>query len=53
MALKFSKISQFREFPPMCAARGKIILTLAVYTYKYLLHKFHEIIFQIDQTAVV
>ena len=27
----------------MCAARGKIILTLAVYTCRYFLPKFHEI----------
>ena len=37
----------------MCAARGKSFLTLAVYTFLYLLPKFHEIIFQIDKTAVI
>ena len=37
----------------MCAARGKIILTLAFHTILYLRPKFHEIIFQIDQTTVI
>ena len=38
--------------PPMCAARGKIILTLALHTILYLHPKFHEIIFHIDQATV-
>ena len=37
----------------MCAARGKIILTLALHTILYLHPKFHEIIFQIDKTTVI
>ena len=37
----------------MCAARGKIILTLAFHTILYHLPKFHENIFQIDKTAAI
>ena len=37
----------------MCAARGKIILTPAIYTSRYFLPKFREIIFQIDKTAAI
>ena len=32
------------KLPPMCAPRGKIILTLANYTFKYLFRIFHEIL---------
>ena len=37
----------------MCAAGGKIILTLALHTILYLHPKFHEIIFQIDKIAAI
>ena len=37
----------------MCAAGGKIILTLALHTILYLHPKFHEIIFQIHKTTVI
>ena len=36
----------------MCAAGGKIILTLALHTILYPHPKFHEIIFHIDKTTV-
>ena len=38
---------------PMCAAGGKVILTLALRTILYLHPKFHEIIFRIDKTTVI
>ena len=50
---KLAKISQCCEIPPMCAAGGKIILTLAVHTILYLHLKFLQIIFQIDKTTVI
>ena len=34
-------------------ARGKIFLTLTVYTFLYHLPKFHQIIFHIDKTVVI
>ena len=37
----------------MCAAGGKIILTLVFHTILYHHLKFHEIIFQIDKTTVI
>ena len=37
----------------MCAAGGKIILTLALHTILYVHPKFHQIIFQIDKTTVI
>ena len=52
-ALKLAQFSQCREFPAICAARGKLISTLAVFTQSYLHPKFHEIIFQVDQTAAI
>ena len=48
-----AKISQYCEMPPMCAAGGKIILTLVFHTILYHHLKFHEIIFQIDKTTVI
>ena len=37
----------------MCAARGKIILTLALHTILYLHPKFYQIIFEIDKITVI
>ena len=37
----------------MCAAGGKIVLTLTVHTFFHLYPKFHEIIFQIEETEVM
>ena len=51
--LKLAKVVPKREIPPMCAARGKIILTQAIYTYMYLFPKFWEFIFLIDKTTVL
>ena len=37
----------------MCAAGGKVILTLAVHTFLYVHPKFLDIIVQIDTTGVI
>ena len=51
--LKLATNPQCCELPPMCAARGKTLLNLAFHTIWYHLPKFHQIIFQIDQTTVI
>ena len=51
--LKLTKISQCCEFAPMCAARGKTILTLAVHTFLYHLPKSHKIIFHIEEVTAI
>ena len=37
----------------MCAARGKIISTLAVCIHRYFHPNFHQFVFQIDKTRVI
>ena len=44
------KTVTFVKSPPMCAAGGKVILTLAVHMLMYLHSKFQQIIFQIEET---
>ena len=50
---KLAKIPQCCVTPSTCAARGKIFLTLVIYTGRYAFASFNESIVQLDKTTLM